>query len=63
MARVVLNEILKKKRISRYAFAKRLGIDYKNTPRMFHDGFNPRVSDLARYAKAIGCKVRDLIKE
>lgn len=59
--RVLLDKVLKKYKMSRYRFAKELGIDPKNSPRMFRDDFNPRVSDLETYAKAIGCKIRELL--
>lgn len=61
MPSLQIAKALKRKRLSRRQFAKRLGIDYKNVSRIFYPDANPRFSDLKRYAMAIGCKVRDLI--
>lgn len=63
MAKVDLTRALKKAKLSKRQFSFRLGIDPKNSPRMFRKEFDPRISDLTKYAKAIGCRVRDLIKE
>jgi transcriptional regulator with XRE-family HTH domain len=63
MARLILDEILKKKRISKREFSRRLGVDYKNISRMFRKGFDPRVSALAKYAKALDVSCRDLLKD
>jgi DNA-binding Xre family transcriptional regulator len=62
MAQVLLAEMLKRKRVSKREFARRLGIDPKNVFRLFSPKADPRISALERYAKALGCKVRDLIK-
>jgi transcriptional regulator with XRE-family HTH domain len=63
MAKIILEEVLKKKRVSKREFAKRLGIAYKNVFRLFHDGANPRFSALNKYASVLGVRVRDLIKD
>ena len=63
MVRLALAEALKRKKLSKRQFAKRLGIDPKNVSRLFHVGSDPRLSAMKRYAKVIGCKVRDLIRE
>jgi transcriptional regulator with XRE-family HTH domain len=63
MARLVLAEMLKKKRVSKRQFAKRLGVDYKNVWRLFRPEADPRLSALVKYAQALGCKVRDLIRD
>ncbi len=63
MARLTLQKALNKKKLSKYRFAKLMGIDYKNTPRMFKPTYDPHFSQLSRIAKAIGCRVRDLFEE
>ena len=63
MSRIILADVLKKKRISKREFGRRLGIDPKNVFRLFKATADPRFSELRRYAKAIGCKVRELIKD
>ena len=63
MAKLALAKALKRKKLSKRKFAKRLGIEYKNVFRLFHEGADPRLSALTRYAQAIGCRVRDLLDE
>jgi transcriptional regulator with XRE-family HTH domain len=63
MAHVPLASILKKKGLSKRQFAKRLNVRYENVFRFFRPSYDPKLSMLTRWAKAIGCKVRDLIKE
>ncbi len=64
MAKLALSDALKKKKLSKRQFAKRLGItQYHNVFRFFRDDRDPKLSTLTKWAKAIGCKVRDLIKE
>lgn len=63
MARLILGKALKRKGISKREFAKRLGVEYKNIFRLFKPTADPRLSALNRYAKALGVRVRDLIKE
>lgn len=63
MPRLVLARALKKKRLSKRQFALRLGIAYHNVFRLFHATHDPRFSALKKYAKAIGCKIRDLYQE
>jgi len=63
MAKLILAEVLKKKNLSKRQFAKRLKIDYSSVFRYFRDGYDPKLSTLERWAKAIGVKVRDLLEE
>lgn len=63
MPKLVLGEVCKRKGVSKRELAKRLGIRYHNVFRLFHDDANPRLSQVFRYAAALKCKVRDLIKE
>lgn len=63
MAKLALAEMLRKRKLSKRAFAKRLGIDYHNVFRYFRPTVDPKLSTLTRWARAIGCRVRDLIRE
>ncbi len=63
MPRLILAKILKEKGLSKRQFAKRLGIRYEHVFRLFRAGVNPKLSTLIAWAKALKCKVRDLIKE
>jgi transcriptional regulator with XRE-family HTH domain len=63
MAILLLRKILEKKRISKYQFAKLLGVHYPSVFRYFRKGYDPKLSMLERWAKAIGCRIRDLYKE
>lgn len=63
MAKLILAEVLKRKRISKRQFAKMLEIEYRNVFRLFHATQNPRFSTLNHWAKVLGVKVRDLIRD
>lgn len=63
MAKHLLDAVLKKKGISKRQFAKKLYVEYYSVFRYFREGYDPKLSTLAKWAKAIPCKVRDLIKE
>lgn len=63
MAHHQLAEVLKKKGISKRRFAKMLGVQYAGVFRYFRPGYDPKLSTLTRWAKALKVKVRDLIKE
>lgn len=63
MAKLDLASILKKKKLSKRKFAQMLGVSYHNVFRLFHDDQDPKLSTLTKWAKLLGCRVRDLIKE
>ena len=63
MAKLVLDAILKKRGISKRQFAKKLNVEYYSVFRYFRDGYDPKLSTLAKWAKALGIKVQDLIKD
>lgn len=63
MPKLILAKVLKKKGLSKRQFAKRLEMDYRHVFRLFHADANPRFKTLCSWAKALGCKVRDLIEE
>jgi transcriptional regulator with XRE-family HTH domain len=63
MAHVQLAEVLRKKKISKRKFAKLLKTDSGTIRRYFKPNFNPTLATLERFAKVLGVKIRDLIKE
>lgn len=63
MAKLILAEVLKKRGLSKRQFAKRLGKDYPAVFRYFRDGYDPKLSTLEDWAKALNCRVRDLVEE
>lgn len=63
MAKLVLARILKKKRVSKRRLAKDLGMRYSNVFALFKPAYNPTFRMLERIAKALGCRIRDLIDE
>jgi transcriptional regulator with XRE-family HTH domain len=63
MVRHRLAEVLKRRRVSKRQFAKRIGKKYENVFRYFHPGYDPKLSALAAWAKALKVKVQDLISE
>jgi transcriptional regulator with XRE-family HTH domain len=63
MAKVRLEEILKKKKISKRKFIKLLKTDSGTARRYFQPGFNPTLATLEKFAKVLKVKIRDLIKE
>lgn len=63
MASHRLAEALKKQKVSKRQFAKRIGKKYENVFRYFKPGYDPKLSALASWAKALKIRVRDLIRE
>jgi DNA-binding XRE family transcriptional regulator len=63
MAKCTIEEVLKKRKLSKRQFAKRLGLPYNAVFRYFKEGYDPKLSTLAKWAKAIPCKITDLFKE
>lgn len=63
VAHLLLDEVLKKKKVSKRQFAKRLGMDYASVFRYFREGYDPKLSTLERFAKALDCRIRDLYEE
>ena len=63
MPKLALDRALKKRKLSKRQFALRLGMQYQNVFKLFREGYDPKFSSIAKWAKAIGCKVRDLIEE
>ncbi len=63
MPKLRLAAVLKRRKMSKRKFAKLLEIEYPNVFRYFHEDYDPKLSTVFRWAKALGCKVRDLIQE
>lgn len=63
MPKLALAKVLKRKKLSKRQFAKRLGLDYRYVFRLFHDGYNPTFKTMCAWAAALKCRVRDLIEE
>jgi len=64
MPKIILDEVLKRKKISKRQFSRMLGLSaYHNVFRLFHADHNPRFSTLVKWARLLKVKVRDLIKE
>lgn len=63
MAKIILAQVLKKKKLSKRKFAKLIGMRYDQVFRLFREGHNPKFSSLALWAKALKCKIRDLYRE
>ena len=56
-------KILKQKKMTKYRFGKRIGVEYSNIVKYFKPGYDPRLSTLERWAKALDVSVRDLIED
>lgn len=63
MVKLKLEEVLKKKKISKRGFAKMLGIDYSNVFRFFREDYNPKLSVLAEWAHVLGVEIGSLYEE
>ena len=63
MAKFLLKAVCKERAISQYRLAILLKMDAKNISRLFRPDYDPKLSLLARVAKALKCRIRDLIRE
>lgn len=63
MAKVILNKVLKEKKITKYRFAKMLKMESSNLTKVFKPGYDPKLSTLEKWAKALDCSVTDLIED
>lgn len=61
--KLILGMILKKKKLSKRQFAKRMGTQYHAVFAFFKPDYNPTFKMMCRWAKAANCRVRDLIVE
>lgn len=63
MAKIVLSKILKEKKITKYRFAKMLKMESSNLTKVFKIGYDPKLSTLEKWAKALNVSVIDLIED
>jgi hypothetical protein len=63
MAKLILEKVLEQKKISKRQFAFMIKADYPTTFRYYRPGYDPKLSSLEKWAKALKVKIRDLIKE
>jgi DNA-binding XRE family transcriptional regulator len=60
---IILGKILKKKKMSKRQFSKLLGVEYRNIFRVFREGYDPKFSTMADWARVLSIKVKDLFEE
>jgi transcriptional regulator with XRE-family HTH domain len=63
MAKHILAEVLKKKKLSKRQFAKLIGLRYEHVFRYFRAGYDPKLSVLTLWATALKMTVKSLIVE
>lgn len=63
MAKLVLDRILKKRKITKYRFAKLLGVPTPSVFRFFRPNYDPKLSTLERWAGVLEVKIKDLYEE
>lgn len=63
MAKLVLERVLKRKKITKYRFAKLLNVPTPSVFRYFRPNYDPKLSTLERWAEVLDVKVRDLYLE
>jgi DNA-binding XRE family transcriptional regulator len=63
MAKLILEEVLKRKNITKYRFAQLLGTQQPAVFRFFKPEYDPKLSTLAEWAKVLNVKIKDLYQE
>ena len=63
MAKLRIEEVLNKKKLSKRKFYQMLKTDSGTGSRYFRPDFNPTFLTLEKIAKVLGVRIRDLIKE
>lgn len=63
MPQLLLEQMLKKRKMSKYRFAKVLRLHYNSVARFFRPDYDPKLSTLERWAKVLHCRIRDLYRE
>lgn len=58
-----LEKVLNQKNITKYRFAKLLGISTANVTVYFKKDYNPTFNTLMRWSEVLNCKVKDFIEE
>lgn len=49
--------------MTKYRFAKLIGVEYSNVVRYFKIDYNPRLSTLEKWAEVLKVSVKDLIED
>lgn len=62
-AKLKLKKVLKNYKITQYELSKRLDVPTNYVTKIVKPNFNPTLKTLKKLAKAIGCKVSDLIDD
>ena len=63
MAKLVLDRVLKRKKISKRKFAKMIRKDYASVFRFFRKGYDPKLSVLSDWARVLGVKIKSLYRD
>jgi transcriptional regulator with XRE-family HTH domain len=63
MAKLILGSVLKRKKMTKMEFAKRMGIKYAAVFAYFRPTYNPTFRMMERWAKVLGVRIRDLFQE
>ena len=63
MAKLKLDQILKQKKLSKYALSKLLGLPTASIFRYFKPEYDPKLSTLEKWANVLGVRIRDLYEE
>jgi transcriptional regulator with XRE-family HTH domain len=63
VAKTCLAKVLKRKKMTKYRFAKLIGVEYSNIVRFFRPNYDPRLSTLTRWAKALNVSIKDLVED
>lgn len=58
-----MDQVLKEKGVTKYRFAKMLGLNTSNVSVYFKKDYKPNLSTLERWAGVLDCKVKDLFEE
>jgi DNA-binding XRE family transcriptional regulator len=63
MAKLLLEKVLKRKKVTKYGFAKLLAVPTPSVFRYFRPDYDPKLSTLEKWAKVLEVKIRDLYEE
>lgn len=63
MVKLRIRHHVKRRKLTHRAFARQLGMTERNAYKLYEPGYNPTVRTLARVAKVLRLKIRDLIDE
>jgi hypothetical protein len=63
MPKLILEELLKKRKISKRKLARDCKMAYAGTFKWYRKGYNPTFKTMCMWAKHIPCRIRDLVQE